>query len=131
MDEQGIFEACFSLAEDLMWEKNTAPLEKIAAQIDELSWMTNKYVSIVKKNFFIIEDLPNRQEIMISAIIHLNALAIPPLKGNYDWFECSLITLLQIVNPYSSAGKRGLPFLLAARNGLDQMIEWANYPDDE
>lgn len=131
MDEQEIFEACFSLAEDLMWEKNTAPIEKIADQIDELSKTTDKYVSIVKKNFFIIEDLPNRQEIMVSVIIHLNALAIPPLKGNYDWFEFSLITLLEIVNPYSSAGKRGLPFLLAARNGLDQMIEWANYPEDE
>jgi len=88
-------------------------------------------VSIVKKNIFIIEDLPNRQQIMISAIIHLNALAIPPLKGNYDWFEYSLITLLEIVNPYSSARKRGLPFLVAARNGLGQMIKWANYPDDE
>jgi hypothetical protein len=131
MDEQGIFEACFSLAEDLMWEKNTAPLDKIAAQIDELSRTTNKYVSIVKKNFFMVEDLPDREEVMISAIRHLNALAIPPLKGNYQWFEYSLVTLLEIVNPYSAAGKSALPFLLAARTGLDQMIEWSNHSEDE
>lgn len=131
MNEHQIFEACFSLAEDLMWEKTTAPLERIPEQIDELSCMTERFVSIVKKSFFIIEDLPDAHAIMIGAIKYLNALAIPPLRGNYYWFEYSLITILEIANPYSHAGKEGLPFLFAAQSGLKQMIRWANYPEQE
>ncbi|MFC4143520.1 hypothetical protein ACFSNA_02595 [Pedobacter mendelii] len=60
MNDQEIFKACFSLAEDLLWEKNTTPLEKVQSQIEELLSMTNHFVSIVEKNQFMIEDLPDR-----------------------------------------------------------------------
>ncbi|WP_316762101.1 hypothetical protein [Pedobacter aquatilis] len=131
MDDNHIFEACFSLAEDLMWEKATAPLERIPEQINELSMMTERFVSIVEKSFFIIEDLPNAHAIMVSAIKYLNAMANPPLKGNYYWFEYALITILEFTNPYTDPGKDGLPFLFAAQSGLKQMIRWANYPEQE
>jgi hypothetical protein len=131
MDEKEIFEACFSLAESLMWEKNTAPLDKIPEQMDELSSMTEEFMVIVRENIYLIEELANRQEIMVGAIKYLNGLAIPPLRGNYYWFKYSLITILEIANPYSDPGKQGLTFLLAARDGLDQMINWASHTDEE
>lgn len=131
IDEERLLEACFSLAEDLMWEKTTSPLEKLPEQMDELSVMTENFVRLSKKNFYQVENLSDGQEILIGAIKYLNAIAIPPLRGNYEWFDYSLIILLELANPNASPDQCGLPYLLRARNGIAQLIHWANDPEDE
>ncbi len=131
IDEKRLLEACFSLAEDLMWEKTTSPLEKLPEQMDELSVMTENFVSLSKKNFYQVENLSDGQEILIGAIKYLNAIAIPPLRGNFEWFDYSLSILLELANPSGSPDQSGLPYLLRARNGIVQLIDWANHSEDE
>lgn len=123
MDEKRLFEACFSLIEDLMWEKNTSPLEELPEQTDELSMMTENFVNISKKNVYQAEAFLDGQEILIGAIKYLNALAIPPLRGNYHWFDHSLAILLELANLNAGFDQSGLPFLLWARNGIEQLID--------
>lgn len=130
IDEKRLFEVCFSLAEDLMWEKTTSPLEKLPEQMEELSVMTENFVGLSKKNFYLVENLPDGQEILMGAIKYLNALAIPPLRGNYEWFDYSLAILLELTNPGGGPDQSGLPFLLRARNGFEQLIDWANQPEN-
>ncbi|GAA4204011.1 hypothetical protein GCM10022289_21150 [Pedobacter jeongneungensis] len=131
MDEKRLFEACFSLAEDLTWEKITSPLEKLPEQMEELSQMTEKFVEIAKRNFYMVENLPDGEVVLISAIKFLNAHAIPPLRGNYDWFNNSLWMLLELSNPTGWVGQEGLPFLLRARNGIEQLIDSANQTEED
>lgn len=131
MDEKRLFEVCFSLAENMMWERTTSPIEKLPEQMGELSAMTENFVNLSKKNFYLVEDLRDGQEILIGAIQYLNALAIPPLRGNYEWFEYSLAILLELANPSGGPDQSSLPFLLRVRNGIEQLIDWANYPEDE
>ncbi|MBK1439970.1 hypothetical protein JHJ32_08240 [Parapedobacter sp. ISTM3] len=131
MDEKRLYEVCFSLAEDLMWEKTTSPLEKLPEQMNELSVMTENFVNLSKSNFYQVENLPDGQEILIGAIRYLNAIAIPPLRGNYEWFDYSLTILLELAYPSGGPDQSGLPFLLRARNGIEQLIDWANQPEDE
>ena len=84
MDEIKLFEACFSFAENLIWERDTSPLEKLPNQMEELSAMTENFVRLAKKNFYQIEALPNAEVILVAAINYLKTQAIPPLRGNYE-----------------------------------------------
>ena len=104
MDDNRLFETCFSLAESLMWEKDTAPLEQLPEQLEELSEMTNRFVELAKETFYQVEDLPDGEELLISAIKYLHSQAIPPLRGNYNWFDYSLSTLLELANPNGGPG---------------------------
>lgn len=92
IDEKRLLEACFSLAEDLMWEKTTSPLEKLPEQMDELSVMTENFVSLSKKNFYQVENLSDGQEILIGAYSALYYTTIPlqstpaiPLQNTPLW----------------------------------------------
>ena len=118
MDEKKILEACFSLAEELMWEKDTSPLERLPKHLEELSEMTDNFVEIVKRNSYQVDGLPDAQEILVGAIQYLTSIAIPPLRGNYEWFNYSLAMLLEIANPNDGIDANGLPFLFRMRNGL-------------
>lgn len=131
MDEKRLVEVCFSLAENLMWEETTSPLEKLPEQMNELSVMTRNFVRLSKKSFYRVEDLQDGEEILIGAIKYLNSLAIPPLRGNYEWFDYSLNILLELANPNNGPDQSGLPFLLKAKNGIEQLINWANLPEDD
>jgi len=123
MDENKLLEACFELAENLMWEKKTAPIEKLPEQITELSEMTNQFVEIAKGNYYMTEELPEANEILIGAIKYLNTQAIPPLRGNYNWFFNSLSALLEICNPNSIVDQSNISFLLALQKGLINHID--------
>jgi len=68
MDGIKLFEACFSVAENLMWERDTAPLEKLPNQMEELSKMTDNFVRLAKKNFYQIGALLNAEAILVAAI---------------------------------------------------------------
>ena len=123
MDENKLLEACFELAENLMWEKKTAPIEKLPEQITELSEMTKQFVEIAKGNYYMIEELPEANEILIGAIKYLNTQAITPLRGNYNWFFNSLSALLEICNPNSIVDQSNISFLLALQKGLINHID--------
>ena len=97
MEEAKVFEACFSLADDLMWESEQARIERLPEQMAELSEMTNEFVRIAKQCYYQIEDIPDSEAILLGAIRYLNAQAIPPLRGNYSWFSNSLSALLELV----------------------------------
>jgi hypothetical protein len=131
MNEQKLIEACFALSQDLMWEKDSAPIEQLPEQIRELSEMTNQFVSIAKDCYYQIEGQPNSEVILLGAIKYLNALAIPPLRGNYHWFSHSLTMLLEICHPVTGLRKDGLPFLFALQSGVQELIGWANNDDIE
>lgn len=131
MDDKKLLEACFSLSEELMWNKDTAKLDHLPEQLEEVSKMTTRFFDIAMKHFYLIEDLPDAQEVLLGAIGYLNSIAIPPLKGNFDWFSYSLNMLLEIANPNDSVDKSGLPFLFRMRNGIEQLIAWASMPERE
>jgi hypothetical protein len=130
MNENKLLEVCFALAEDLMWEKNTAPIEKLPEDLAELSEMTNRFIEIAKDYYFQVEDLPEGEDILVGAIRYLHVQAIPPLRGNYAWFANSLTTVLEICNPNSGVGKDGIPFLLSLQKGITRSLEWAIEPDE-
>ena len=131
MDENKLLEVCFMLAEDLMWDKDSAPIERLPEDISELNEMTNKFIEIANQNYYQVEGLPDGDEILIGAIRYLNVQAIPPLRGNYAWFANSLSTLLEICNPNSIVGSEGIPFLLSLQKGIIKHLEWATKSDEE
>ncbi|ODS91528.1 MAG: hypothetical protein ABS44_00460 [Chryseobacterium sp. SCN 40-13] len=119
------------LAEDLMWDKDSAPIERLPEDISELNEMTNKFIEIANQNYYQVEGLPDGDEILIGAIRYLNVQAIPPLRGNYAWFANSLSTLLEICNPNSIVRSEGIPFLLSLQKGIIKHLEWATKSDEE
>jgi len=131
MDENKLLEVCFMLAEDLMWDKDSAPIERLPEDISELNEMTNKFIEIANQNYYQVEGLPDGDEILIGAIRYLNVQAIPPLRGNYAWFANSLSTLLEICNPNSIVRSEGIPFLLSLQKGIIKHLEWATKSDKE
>ena len=131
MDENKLLEVCFMLAEDLMWDKDSAPIERLPEDISELNEMTNKFIEIANQNYYQVEGLPDGDEILIGAIRYLNVQAIPPLRGNYAWFANSLSTLLEICNPNSIVRSDGIPLLLSLQKGIIKHLEWATKSDEE
>ena len=119
------------LAEDLMWDKDSAPIERLPEDISELNEMTNKFIEIANQDYYQVEGLPDGDEILIGAIRYLNVQAIPPLRGNYAWFANSLSTLLEICNPNSIVRSDGIPFLLSLQKGIIKHLEWATKSDEE
>lgn len=131
MDENKLLEVCFMLAEDLMWDKDSAPIERLPEDISELNEMTNKFIEIANQNYYQVEGLPDGDDILIGAIRYLNVQAIPPLRGNYAWFANSLSTLLEICNPNSIVRSEGIPFLFSLQKGIIKHLEWATKSDEE
>ena len=100
MDENKLLEVCFMLAEDLMWDKDSAPIERLPEDISELNEMTNKFIEIANQNYYQVEGLPDGDEILIGAIRYLNVQAIPPLRGNYAWFANSLSNSFSLLDNF-------------------------------
>lgn len=113
-------EACFNLAEDLMWEKEALRTENLEENMKELSGMTDKLFEIALDSYYQVENLKNGQDILIQAINYIEqAHAIPPLRGNYSWFSYTLHTLLELCNPNSMVGKELLPFIDNLEAGIN------------
>lgn len=125
MDEVKLLGVCFMLAENLMWEKDAAPIEKLPRDISELTDMTYKFIEIAKQHYYQVEGLPDGNEIILGAIRYLNVQAIPTLRGDYNWFSNSLSTLLEICNPNSTAEIDGIPFLLSLQKGIIKHLKWS------
>lgn len=130
MNEEELLKICFLLAEDLMWEKDTAPLEKMPEQLAELSEMTNKFIEIPKRAYYHVEAMPDGEEIMFGALGYLHLQAMPPLRGDYEWFSNTLDTILEICNPNCIPGKEGIPFLLHMQKGIIRCMEQSIQGED-
>jgi hypothetical protein len=117
-------EACFNLAEDLMWENDALKSEEVEESMNELSDMTEKLLQIALDSYYQVEQLENGQDILIRAINYIErAHAIPPLRGNYRWFFDTLHTLLELCNPNSIIDKEHLPFLEDLEAGINDYRE--------
>ena len=131
MNDKRLHELCFGLAEQLMWEKDTTPLNKLPEQLAELSEMTEKFVHICRDNYYLVEGLENSENILFGSILYLKAQGIPPLRGNYHWFNYSLGTLLELCNPQSGIERDGLPFLQSLKSGVNLCLKWAEEDNGE
>jgi hypothetical protein len=118
MDDK-IRKACFDLSVSLMWEKDSLTIDKVDSHIDELQKMTDKFIEI--SNFYLenIESLNGNKDLLVRAINYIDHVhAIPPLRGDYGWFENTLGALIEMACPNSRITKRQLEFLTDIENGL-------------
>jgi hypothetical protein len=86
--------------------------------------------------FFYVEDYADGDEIMVGAIKYLTNQAIPPLRGNYEWFHHSLATVLEICCPTINIAIENIPFLLKLQRGIIDSMENSisrkdDFPDEE
>lgn len=123
--EDKIRGACFEISINLMWEKEALTTEKIDAHLDELQTMTEKLVDISKFYLENIESLDGNEDILIRAIKYIDQVhAIPPLRGNFNWFDYTLGALVELACPNVRITKSNLDFM----NDLEKGI--ADYRDN-
>lgn len=130
MNESRILEACFELAKNLMGEKELSA-EDVHAHMSELSEMTDTFIEIVKKQYYYVKNNPAADDIMVGAINFIGNQAIPPLRGNYEWFGHSLAMVLEICYPVCGPGKSDIPFLLEMQTGITHSIRTALNNDND
>lgn len=115
-----INKACFDLSVSLMWEKDALTIEKVDNHLDELKKMTDKFIEIAHFYLENIESLEGNKAILIRAINYIDQVhAIPPLRGNYEWFDNTLGTLIEIACPNSRITKNQLEFIQDLESGLE------------
>ena len=124
MNEGKLMEVCFVLAENLMWDKDTTPFSKLQEDITQLSQMTNRFVEIAKRCYSQVEDLPEGEAILFGAVHYLSRQAFPSQRAeaDYEWFNISLTTLLEICRPNVIIGIDGVPFLLSLQKGIIESL---------
>lgn len=119
--EDKIREACFYLSTSLMWEKDKLTLERIESNMTELNEMTEKFLEMARFYLENIEALEGQSEIIVRAINYIeNAHAIPPLRGNYEWFDYTLGALTELACPNSRLSNNNLDFLKDIENGITE-----------
>lgn len=75
-----------------MWERENISVERAELFIQELSEMTDKFLEISESILDIYENLGCNIDILCRAIDYLiDIQAIPNLRGNFAWFEHSLL----------------------------------------
>jgi hypothetical protein len=100
MEYNDIRKSCFELATHLMWEKGAWTINKIESNLSELNSIAEKLYKIAEDQFESRKNLEINSEIVSRAIYYINRVhTIPPLRGNYVWFENTLDVLLEIVCP--------------------------------
>tara|TARA_R110000868_G_scaffold371537_1_gene635249 strand:- start:310 stop:714 length:405 start_codon:yes stop_codon:yes gene_type:complete len=122
--EDKIREACFDLSTSLMWEKDNLTVERIESNMTELNEMTEKFLETAKFYLENIEALEGQSEIIVRAINYIEeAHAIPPLRGNYQWFDYTLGALTELACPNSGLSNNNLEFLKDVENGIKDYRE--------
>lgn len=122
--EDKIREACFNLSTSLMWEKDNLTLERIESNMTELNEMTERFVETAKFYLENIESLEGQSEIIVRAINYIEeAHAIPPLRGNYEWFDNTLRALTELACPNSRLSISNLEFLNDVESGIKDYRE--------
>ena len=117
--KEHIREACFNLSTSLMWEKESLTVERIEKHMSELNEMTEKFYEKAVFYFENIEALEGNEQIIVRAINYIEeAHAIPPLRGNYVWFDYTLGTLIELACPNSRLSEKNLEFLNDIETGI-------------
>ncbi|MES2331344.1 MAG: hypothetical protein V4539_17200 [Bacteroidota bacterium] len=111
-NNETIREACFELVSELMWEKDRLDTERLGDFMDELSEMTDVFTNEAIGLLDLLGDDPLKEEIMTRAIWYLHDIhALPPLRGNIEWFKHGIMVLVEIVRPQSGVRKSNGVFL--------------------
>lgn len=105
--ENDLRKACFNIATNLMWEKDSLTAEKVDGNIAELTEMTEKFMEsatfYVEQVKLLYPERYDHYEVVCKAIEYMDIVfVIPPLRGNYDWFEYTLGTLIELARPQGS-----------------------------
>lgn len=120
MDTIRIRQSCFNLAESLMWEKDALTTEKVVENLKEFTEMTEQLFQIVMENSYMVEKSKDGEETLVQTVNYIErAFAIPPLRGNYAWFDHTLSTLLELCYPNSTLTEKHLPFLDKIQKGIE------------
>lgn len=130
MDEVKLFEACYSLAENLTWKSENSTIYEIEDETNKITRIAENLVIISKRNYSQVEDLNDGYDILLGAIKYLESISVPPIGENYQWFDYSQQILLELACPGSGPDKSGLAFLYRTKKGVQQLIDWANEPDE-
>ncbi len=110
--ENFIRQNCFELAVRLTWESKTIEPEKMASHITELADLTDKLYNKAIEVLDLYKDLGCSDEILARAISYMTDVhAIPPLKGNFQWFDYTLTTLVELVCPNYVIGESDHDFV--------------------
>ncbi|MFA7379968.1 MAG: hypothetical protein WC150_05865 [Bacteroidia bacterium] len=123
---ESIKNACSQLSKNLIWWQIEPDNSQIDRDLDEFNTMTEKFYEIALKNYYKVEELTNSEKILYSAISYIDkAIACPPLRGQYEWFDDSLFALLELCNPNARLTQKELKFLEHIEIGI------AKYRADE
>lgn len=115
-----IKDACRALAQNLIWWQIEPDYSQIDQDLDEFNSMTEQFYEIALKSFYKVENHSDGESILCDAIYYINgAIACPPLRGQYLWFNYSLDTLLELCNPNVCLTKKELKFLNYIQDGLN------------
>ena len=107
-----------------MWEKQIQTIEQIEGNLNELNEMTENFYNSAMFYLVNIESLYGKDEIIIRAINYINEVhVIPPLRGNYAWFEYTLGAVLELACPNSRLSKKNLNFLNDIESGIKDYRE--------
>ncbi len=122
MEYNNIREACFELATHLMWEKDSLTLDKIESKLSELNTITENLYNISEDQLETRKGLGIDSGIVSRVIYYINRVhAIPPLRGNYDWFENTLDVLLELTcpNTFLKKGSKHILLLKDIEKGIE------------
>lgn len=130
-DQNPLLKACFELCAATMWEPDRLTAEQVQSHMEELDEMTNAYYEMAHSIISQLHGLPEPEQVMVSLVIYLkDSHAIPPLRGNIDWFKNSLLTLTELVNPQNAIRKSNLVFITHLQAGLAQLSQLIRTDED-
>lgn len=113
-----------------MREKQRLTVEKIESNIQELNRMTDQFFEEALFCLENIESLEGHAEVIVKAIKYIdNVHALPPLKGNIEWFRHTLTAIAEIARPNSRLKKSNVAFLTDLEHGIKDYRD--NALDDE
>ena len=103
-----------------MWEKDRLTIERISEHMEELNKMTERFYETALFYLDHIESLENNEQVLIRSIDYItHAHAIPPLRGNHNWFDYTLAAVVEILCPNTRLTKKHSGFLKDLENGLN------------
>jgi len=121
-DHNPLLKACFELCAGTMWEPDSLTAGRVQAHMEELDQLTNDYYEMARSILSQLEGLSNPEQVMVTLVIYLkDSHAIPPLRGNVEWFKNSLLTLTELVNPQNAIRQSNLAFISLVQAGLQEL----------
>ena len=125
IEEKAIRNACFKMACDLIWGNNILAIQETESDLKESFEMTDEFFRIAMYHYQTLEYFGKSSEILVRAINYINHVhAVPPVKGQYQWFSEALIVLLELVCPNTIIDKNSpaAQFLKDIEKGITQSL---------